>query len=262
MRLFVFVAVMSASLMLAGDGRIEVGDEQVRPAALQPYQATWKIVGKGDQAGQIQGLISETLSIREGEGQDVYHRLQVTSGADGVNTSLAEVTFSARHLEPLTSQMKRGGETAWDLRLSIEEGLTQVVGRARLKPGNPPQAIDRKAKAAAFDGAVLGLVLAALPLEEGFQTELPALWIASASEYTITARVAGRRSFPDGRGGQVEAWAVAVDWLDLDSGQTFNGGDDGTGGTYYVVPHPPEGFPHVPAYVNSSASIELVPGLL
>lgn len=262
MRTSAILALLLSCFALAEDNRTAVGDGQVKAGALQPFQATWKVVAKGQQAGQVLSLITETLSVRKTDEREIYHRLQVTSGSDGVNSTLAEVTFSKEGLEPLSSHTKRGEQTAWDLSLAIEEGVTHAQGEARTKSGGPLEAIDRKAKIAAFDGAILGLVLSALPLEEGFKTQLPVLWIASASEYTVTARVTGRRSFPDGRGGQIEAWAVAVDWLDLNSGQTFDGGDEGSGGTYYVVPDPPQGFPHVPAYINSSASIELLVELL
>ena len=46
-----------------------------------------------------------------------------------------------------------------------------------------------------------------------------------------------------------------MEWLNLRTQDIYDGGDSGSGGTYYVVTDPPAGFPFVPRYVNEHTDI-------
>ena len=114
-----------------------------------------------------------------------------------------------------------------------------------------------------FEGSGLGLALAALPLADDFEARLPvAMNLGLTDEltlYNVRVRVSGKEIFPRKGKKEVEAWIVDVDWEDFETGEvTAAGGPDSSGGSYFVVPDPPKGFPHVPRYQNEGGAIELV----
>jgi len=114
-----------------------------------------------------------------------------------------------------------------------------------------------------FEGSGLGLVIAALPLEEGYDARLPVAMNLGLTEeltlYTVRVRVTGKERFPWKGKKKVEAWIVDVDWEDHDTGEvSAAGGAALPGGAYFVVPDPPNGFPHVPRYQNDTSRIEVV----
>lgn len=62
--------------------------------------------------------------------------------------------------------------------------------------------------------------------------------------------------FRTGSGQTVRAWAVKTDWKTLGTSEDYP--DDESGGTYFVVPDPPAGFPMVPKYVNPTFDTEVI----
>ena len=109
-----------------------------------------------------------------------------------------------------------------------------------------------------FETAMLGLVIAALPLKEGYVAELPTVFANQGSKWTITASVVGRESYETDDGEKVNAWVVNTEWEDLDSDAVSKGGATESGGAYSIVTNPPKGFPYVPRYVNNSVDIKLI----
>ena len=250
-------ALESAPLFAVGDARIAGG-------RIKPGRATYYVRVKNPAGSWVgQGTITETAKSIEVEGQAAICREQVRLQPDWkrvIHTAVfanKDLTpFSTRRRMDDTSQYPVGAEIAFDLNYKgkLLAGSHQAKGGEK----GPVEAIDMGM--AMFEGDVLGLLLAALPLREGFLAKLPVMYSQQRAPYWVVARVVGRKTFTTGTGTSVNAWAVETDWHDMKTGDVYPG--KGSGGTYYVVPDPPAGYPNVPKYINDSFDSEVIPQLL
>lgn len=201
------------------------------------------------------------------KGRACYMRRQVWPMQEGVDL-VSELVLDAKTLETVSFQREvvglpegasLGGQAEfarWEFKGAEWKGTTRTGGKEDKSEGTLP--------APMFDGNGLGLVLAALPLEEGFSARLPvAMTLGLATEWTqyeVVARVVAEEFVEGPKGKEVQAWVVDVDWIDPVSGEvTSAGGMDAPGGAYFIVTSPPKGFPHVARYQNDSGTIELLP---
>lgn len=235
-----------------------VGDRSVKGKTITAFDNAW-LTTNGVR-------ITETARRETLDGRDVLIRLQVWPLQPGIDLH-TELTLDAKTLETVSLHREVKGlpEGAglgekpiishWDFdgadyTLSVTHSDEPVVSHGAL---DQPM----------FDGGGLGLVIAALPLKAGYEARIPiAMPLDLAPEltrYWAIVRVNGRESVTGPDGKDVRAWVVDVDWADYDTDEiTSKGGAEESGGAYYVVPRPPEGFPFVPRYVNAGSSIDVV----
>ena len=216
----------------------------------------------GDGPWNTQGTLTEWGKEIEKDGKKVVARHQVVTFANGKNFIAHTTEMETSGLMPLGSTRETDlpqyppGFVKW---FQLEYKAGKLQGQWH-KEGQDQEAFPAiTLKSAMFEGDVLGVVLAALPLKKGFRARLPVMYSQMSIPYTVVARVVGHQDFKTVTGATVRAWAVETDWHDLKSGEVSPGG--GSGGTYYVVPKPPPGYPHVPKYINDSFDTELVPVL-
>jgi hypothetical protein len=107
-----------------------------------------------------------------------------------------------------------------------------------------------------LNGAALGLPLATL----GYQKqplEFMASMMSFDGTYNVTAEWVGKETLTfDGE--NVEAWLIDVEWHHRESGDIYPPGPDASGGRYWVVNDPPDGFPYVPRYQTDTYNVEFV----
>ncbi len=239
---------------------VQVGHRSVKGKMLKPFDSKWTGSALSDEA-----RITEKSAFQRIDGKKLYVRRQVFPMQQGLSLQttvcLDPKTLRTVRLEQEVLGLPAGAGLGqapeycrWDFDGAKYERLQRHAGEEQRDSGSLDEPM--------FDGGALGLVLAALPLKDGYRARLPICMPLNLSpeltRYWVDVRVVGKEPFEGPRGKTVEAWVVAVDWLDFESEKvTSKGGYDEPGGAYFVVPKPPKGFPHVPRYANAGGVIEL-----
>ena len=244
---------------------VGVGHPSLSTDKLQFPNAVYYIRVK-NQSGEwtTAGTFTEYGKVKEDSEKTSVERTQVRTFKDGKSYLSHRVVFDKKTLGPISTHRKssvatlpKGFVAEFDLEYKDRklQGTQQKIGAD--KP-NPFPA--RELSQPMFEGDMLGLLLSALPLEQGYAARLPVMYSQMNISYWVVARVVGSRDFTTASGKKVRAWAVETDWHDMESDDVSPGG--GSGGTYYVVPDPPPGYPHVPKYINDTFDTEVIPQLL
>lgn len=253
--------VMTASLVLVGSSTaaaehaIAVGAESVDGRRIGAYEARWsqRMLQEGQWAEV--GQIEEKATVTRQDGVEVLRHSQTmeSQGMQMINTMIFDrASLAPRHLERRIVNGPPQAPTSVVYSFSDR----QIAGEALIAEETKAFAIETPGPM--FYGMTFGLVLAALPLEEGYVAELPASMPQQRTTYSVRAEVVGKETLTTRSGESVDAWVVATAWKDLASGDVSPGGADASGGAYYVLPNPPEGMPYVPRYVNDSVRIEVI----
>ena len=236
----------------------EVGSSKVRGSKLKPFDAQWK--GSGG------AVISEVATLEKVDGKRCYVWRQVWPMNGGQLEMHSELVVDAKTLATISFQKQvvglppgaglgqRPTFMRWEFDGADYSLTTRVADQEATEDGSLPRA--------SFEGSALGLVLAALPLKQGYSARLPiAMSLGLSAElttYMITARVVGTEKIAVPGGRKLKAWVVEVDWADLETEElSSKGGAEESGGAYYVVTNPPKGLPHVLRYRNEGSSIDL-----
>ncbi len=220
------------------------------------YEARWsqKMLQDGEWA-EI-GRIEEKATLSRHDGTEVLEHSQ-TLDWQGQPRTVNTMIFDRASLLPRRLERKIvDGPPEAPTSIVYSFGDREIKGEALIAEETKSFAIETPGPM--FDGLTFGLVLAALPLKDGFVAELPATMPQMRANYSVRAEVVGKERITTPGGGSVEAWVVATAWKDLASGEVSPGGADASGGAYFVVPNPPKGMPYVPMYVNESLKIELI----
>lgn len=107
-----------------------------------------------------------------------------------------------------------------------------------------------------FDGFILGLALAGLPLEDGKVFRLPSVIANFLNGYWVDAAVSDGGSVSV-NGQSHPVWFVDVSWLNIHDGETYSPGPDASGGRYTIFKEQPKGVPAVYRYKTDSLDIVL-----
>ena len=255
------VLVIAASLLAGAEASmVPVGRTDIRGGKIKPFKATWYQRTRASADAEWNEIGTITESVREGKegGRSVLIREQITENKQRGIKTVSTVVFDARNLLPLRWSFERTGENLPDrapVKGGVEYDGTKVKGEIATASGQKVP-IEAESSVPMYDAGVLGLIIASLPLKEGYEIELPALF-QGRQKYMIRARVVGRKEFKTGSGAMVNSWAVKTDWKGLDSNDPYP--DDESGGTFYVVPDPPGGFPMVPKYINPNFDTQVIP---
>ncbi len=241
----------------AAEHSVPVGSPSINAAAIQPYHAVWS---------NGPGLMEEQLTITDGgqlqhvqRGYGPLSRETINEVAvDDAYLAVAETRLLAR--ETLASVYMRreilralpdpAAHRVIEVAADDEgyAGLATTVGGSitswQLRTGHP-----------SFDGWIAGLAIAALPLEAGYTASLPTVTHLFRGSHSLTVTVTGQEIVTAGNGEQVNCWAVEAHWLDHASGDIYEPGPNGDGGTYFIAVNPGAGVPYVVQYVNASSNI-------
>jgi hypothetical protein len=193
---------------------LAVGGPGMETSRIRPRSDTLVLmIAREDQELAVGTLVLRTRLVGAGADSTVV-RMEVARDLEGTVLETDSFTVARRSLAPVREHYSMPGRTG---QLSFEG--RRVVGSRTVRGVETP--IDVVLDAPAFYENSLDLVLAALPLREGYAVQLPVFDSDQGGVVRLRVRVAGAEQARTADGGQCSAWRVEVD-----------GGD--SRGTYWI----------------------------
>lgn len=195
--------------------RLERGDPSINGAFLKPYENRWtfsiQLPGKDPVEAGVWNDRMEAVTVA---GRTVLRRTQVAEYKKGTRVTFV-TTFEKASMTPLAFDYSRS-DTGETRRLEFGSGAGRDSATFRRSSGTgrtPAQDYVAKLDHRVLDfyDGTYGILLAALPLAEGFDVEIPAFDSDRAIVDWIRVRVTGKETVPAGREKTAEAWVVRVD---------------------------------------------------
>lgn len=156
---------------------IQVGGPAVQGKKVVPFTATWyQRARQSPEAEWVDnGTITETLSRGQEKGRQVLIRKQVSDDRQSGIQVVDTVVVDASALAPLRWSFEQTGKLPANApaRGGVEYSGVQIKGSLSLSSGQSVP-IEAESPMPLFDAGILGLILAALPLQEGYEAEIPA----------------------------------------------------------------------------------------
>jgi hypothetical protein len=188
---------------------ISVGDASVDGSFLKPYKNAWKVVYQlpGKEPFLV-GTWTDELAAVEVDGAHLLKRTQMADYAKyNVVTTYVNV-FDPKTMSPISMDFKRSDTGEWahrdfeKLRIKYRRGDSDESAKTQIGQ------IPLKQPIFDYNGGMFGVLLAALPLREGFTAKLPTL-SEDRDEPDQVAVTVGKQELVDaGPGKQVLAWRV------------------------------------------------------
>lgn len=240
-----------------GEEILAIGARSVEGRRIGSYEARWRQRTLQEGEWLDTGIIEEKAEIARWEGQDVLRHTQITTQDAGKMKVINRIDFDRATLSPLhlRQTFENGPPQAPD-EIVFRFEKTRIAGEAH--KGEKSRTFETPTEEPMFYGMTFGLVLAALPLAEGYEAEMPVSMPQMRTGYTVRAKVVGQETYQDAQGKPVTAWVVETEWKDRASGEVSPGGASRSGGAYSVIPRPPKGLPYVPKYINDTVRIEVL----
>ncbi|MGI9234852.1 MAG: hypothetical protein ACR2RD_14555 [Woeseiaceae bacterium] len=227
--------------------KMVIGDGLIDGARLEPYELIWRQCSFQDGLSQPQGTLSEALVVI---GDVVRHR-QSTVQPNGA-VSRSDTYFERSTLAPLRMEVEAtmdGSRLVYVEREFDADGYTGFTMQ-----GDQSKTLQGSISANMLHGGAMGLPLAAMNFQEE-PVEFLASMVGFDATYTVNAEWVGREMLEfDGQ--KIESWLIDVEWHHRESGDVYPPGPDASGGRYWVVPSPPEGYPYVPRYKTDTYAVE------
>ncbi len=245
-------SLLSTSMALA-ETVVAVGDGTIEGSKLEPYKLTWQQCALQDGNWQSQGSLTEELVII---GDYVIRHRQTSQQPNGV-VSQADVFLDRSSLGPVRMEMQasREGTTLVNaVRVLNEDGYIGLAVQ-----GDKQKELQGAVTSRMFHGGALGLPLATLP-RQSEAIRLNASMIGFDGTYDVIAEWIGEESILH-EGAKVDALLVDVEWHHHESGDVYPPGPNASGGRYWIVPEPPNGFPYVPRYQTDTYAVEFISGV-
>ena len=207
-------AVISQSVetLKTSPPKINVNDPTVDGSSLHPYTNLWKLsVTTAAGKTMTMGAWTDELKWVEVEGKKYLQRTQIAAFSQGRATSTVNV-FDSKSMAPIRSDW-RSLDGGFNHR---EFGATGVKYRHTDKAQNGPPDLShviegvQKLDVPVFDfyGGMYGLLLAAMPLREGFTGTIPSIDENSDTQSWVSFTVTGQERVAAGAGKSVQAWVV------------------------------------------------------
>ncbi len=204
---------LAAPVAAAAPQAIAVGSAAVDGARLEPYRNRFdQQVRFGDGTG-TQGRIewTDTLERVNVRGRQLLQQRIVTyRKADGAIIADGGALFDALTLAPWSSWEVQSDKEYWFAQFR-NDGREMAALSSRASDGSTPRLLSWTSEASPFDtfNATFGLLLAAMPLADGYSVTYPAVADGKSAVVTQSARVVGRDSFATARGVR-PVWVVEV----------------------------------------------------
>ncbi|MEM9532886.1 MAG: hypothetical protein AAGA23_18340 [Pseudomonadota bacterium] len=224
-----------------------VGSAELDLSRLSPYRARWNSPGNEieerlelDENGNWRHT-QATFQVADKRRVQIAKEVRVLSGAD-----LQSRYWSREFVIDSPKIPFRKSEISLN-------GLEMKGTRTALDGQEPKIAFDLPMPA--FDGWIVGLAIATLPLETGYWASLPTVTHTFEGIHHLTVRVIDRATIEAGNGEPAESWVVEAEWVDLGSGDIYPPGAAETGGVYHLAVNPGNGVPPVIKYEAQSNPI-------
>lgn len=249
--LIVFGLTCVAGTAFAGT-KMTVGDGLIDGHRLSPYQITWRQCSFQDDKWSDQGALTEELAAVDE--RVVRHRqsVQRPDGTTGQSvTYFDRATFAPLRME---KELTRDGERlAYTERLLDADGYTGIAFQ-----GEDAKKLNGVITSNMLHGGAMGLPLATMDYQKA-RVEFLASMVDFDGTYVVSADWVGREYLEFG-GQKIETWLIDIEWNHRESGDIYPPGPDASGGRYWVVREPPDGFPYVPRYKTDTYAVEFDEG--
>ncbi|MGI9236107.1 MAG: hypothetical protein ACR2QZ_01835 [Woeseiaceae bacterium] len=241
------------SLLLAfnpaalADTKMAIGDGLIDGARLEPYKLTWRQCSFQDGQSQSQGTLDEELVVI---GDIVRHRQSAVQPNGALSRS--DTYFERSTFAPLRMEMEA---TMDGSRLVYVERVLDVDGYTGFAmQGDQSKKLQGSISSSMLHGGAMGLPLATMKFQDE-PVEFLASMVGFDATYVVIAVWVDKETLEfDGQ--KIESWLIDVEWHHRESGDVYPPGPDASGGRYWVVPNPPDGYPYVPRYKTDSYAVE------
>lgn len=217
-----------------------MGDGTVRGELLQDYEFTWLQCSKQDDQWVDGGTITESLVWLS----DEIRLVQRAGQPQGVSSE-STTFFDRGSLAPLRMEQQATAPDGTVL-ATASRVLSADGYRGEATRSDETSELGGKITSNMWHGGALGLPLVTIEPSH-YPVEFASSMIAFDGTYRTIASVAGRESLQHD-GSTVDALLVDVEWHHIESGDIYPPGPDASGGRYWLVADPPDGFPYVPQY--------------
>lgn len=188
---------------------IKVGDARVNGSFLKPYKNAWKVVYQfpGKEPFLVGTWTDELAPVASND----RHLLKRTQMADYAKYNIVSNyvnVFDPKTMAPVSMDFKRSDTGEWAHRdfegAQVKYWRGDSADEAKTRTGQ----LEMKEPIFDYNGGMYGVLLAALPLKEGFKATLPTL-SEDRDELERVKIIVGKQELMDaGPGKQVMAWRV------------------------------------------------------
>lgn len=216
---------------------------------LQPYNAIWIQSIKNADTWEVVGTTREILEIDE-NGQWRHTQIPRRDGSDmkvEVIRTLDRGNFTPLHF---LRTMENGPEQA-PVEINFDIGPLDVSGYYLAADGTK-RPYTKEFPVPTFDGSIIGLVIATMPLAEGYRETIPTAIPTLNASYWLEILVTGKIPYEVVTGEVIEVWEVTANWYNIDDEDWYPPGRDNWGGAYYIAVEPGDGVPYVVEYAHST----------
>lgn len=242
---------------LGHTAEVAIPDEKnISGLELPAFSGRWKQLVLAEDQWVERAEISETLRHETLDGEKVYRHTQTVKIPDGRQVEMVSY-FKAPTMVPLRASRQftgfpKGAPSQQEFYFDAKTATLKTI------LGDETTETVLHTTAPMYNGLLLGLLIAALPLEEDLQLRVPAVMPAMQYTYWMTLDVQGTETVTV-QGAPKSVWRVDAEWLNLHDGSIYDGGPGGSGGSYYIFRDPPPGMPPVYRYVNTNVDIVYAP---
>ena len=188
---------------------VMVGDPRVDGSFLKPYKNAWKVVyAFPGKEPFLAGTWTDELAAVEINGRHLLKRIQMADYAKyNIVTTYVNV-FDPKTMAPIYMEFKRSDTGEWTRRdfekAQVKYQRRNAADEAKTETGQ----FEMKEPIFDYNGGMYGILLAALPLKEGFKAKFPSL-SEDHDEIDWIGVVVGKQELVEaGPGKQVMAWPI------------------------------------------------------
>jgi hypothetical protein len=239
--------LLAFSTAAFADTKMTIGDGLIDGTRLKPYELTWQQCSFQDGQSQGQGSLVEKLVVI---GDIVRHRQSAVQPNGTVSRS--DTYFDRSSLAPLRMEMEAsmGGKRLVYMERELEaDGYTGIAMQ-----GDQSKALEGSISSVMLHGGVMGLPLATMDFQDE-PVEFLASMVGFEATYDVIAEWVDKETLEfDGQ--KIEAWLIDVEWHHRETGDVYPPGPNASGGRYWVVRNPPDGYPYVPRYKTDTYAVD------
>jgi len=239
------------SLPVSGEGTALSGNELVDALKIRPYSLSWNQCALMEEQWVPRGLLHEKLDRIGTTVSRIRQTTMRSNGGNAVVTAYYDHSFSVLRIEQ-DIHLADGTKAAW-----AEFEFDQSGYHGRKVRGEEIKEVSGSLTSAMLNGAGLGLPLASLDWQDQPLSLLSSMINMDAS-YDVIATWAGKEKITTPDGIALETWLIDVEWKHRELGDIYPPGPDASGGRYWVVQHPPKGFPPVVRYKTDTYVVEFL----
>lgn len=216
---------------------------------LQPYNAVWIQSLKVEDTWSVVGTMEEILEFDE-NGQ--WRHTQIPR-RDGSEVKVEAIrTLTQKNFTPVhfLRTMENGPPQA-PVEINFKITPLDVSGYYLAADGAKRDYV-KEFPVPTFDGSIIGLVIATMPLTEGYRETIPTAIPTLNASYWLEIQVTGKIPYEVFTGEVIDVWEVTTNWYNIDDQDWYPPGRDDWGGAYYIAVEPGGGVPYVVEYAHST----------